>query len=396
LEDAQGVALSLITSERMKVVIAPDKFKDCLSAPDVATTIARGIRDAAPDATLDLCPMADGGEGTVEALVVATSGRFETHRVTGPLPEMKVEARFGVLGDGTTAVVEMSAASGLALLKPEDRNPLNTTTFGTGELLVAAAMIPGVTHIILGIGGSATTDAGIGCAQACGLPVILAHGEPVAMTEPLCGRDLADVVLVKHGRGSPVERVTITAACDVTNPLYGPSGAAHVFGPQKGATPDVVQQLDDLLHKFAARLHKTAEANTPGAGAAGGLGFGMLAFFTNATLRSGVEIVLDATGLRERLADADLCITGEGRLDATSFDGKTVGGVARLCKSLGVPCVALVGDADGGLRARATGEGLSDYEVIHPNGMSVDESLRRVGELLRHSASAVSRNQRKV
>jgi glycerate kinase len=380
----------------MKVVIAPDKFKDCLSAPQVAEAIARGVRAAAPDATVDLCPMADGGEGTVEALVAATGGRFETRRVTGPLPEMKVDARFGLLGDGTTAAVEMAAASGLALLKAEDRNPLNTTSFGTGELLAAAATIPGVTRIILGIGGSATTDAGIGCAQACGLPVILAHGEPVAMTEPLCGRDLGDVVLVKHGRGSPVERVKITVACDVTNPLYGPDGAAQVFGPQKGATPDVVRQLDDMLRELAQRLGKPAEASTPGAGAAGGLGFGMLAFFTNATLRSGVDIVLDATHLGERLAGADLCITGEGRLDATSFRGKTVGGVGRLCDALGVPCVALVGDADRDLAGPARAAGLSDYEVVRPDAMALDASMRRAAELLENSASAVLRNQRKV
>jgi glycerate kinase len=379
----------------MRIVVAPDKFRDCLSAPQVAEAIARGVRDVASDATVDLCPMADGGEGTVEALVAATGGRFETRRVTGPLPEMKVDARFGVLGDGTTAVVEMSAASGLALLGPEDRNPLNTTTFGTGEVLVAAATIPGITHILLGIGGSATTDAGIGCAQACGLPVILEHGEPVAMTEPLCGRDLADVVLVKHGRGSQVERVKITVACDVTNPLYGPSGAAVVFGPQKGATPEIVRQLDDMLRGLAERLHKTPEANTPGAGAAGGLGFGMIALFPNATLRSGVGIVLEATRLRERLIGADLCITGEGRLDATSFDGKTVGGVARLCDALNVPCFALVGDADAGGVSRAGHEGLRGYQLIRPHAMPVDESIRRAAELLQRSAAAVSRAQRK-
>lgn len=380
----------------MRVVIAPDKFKDCLAAPDVAEAIARGVRDVVPDAAVDLCPMADGGEGTVQALVAATGGRFETRRVTGPLPEMKVDARFGVLGDGTTAVVEMSAASGLALLAPEDRNPLHTTTFGTGELLVAAATIPGVTRIILGIGGSATTDAGIGCAQACGLPVILEHGAPVAMTEPLCGRDLAEVVLIKHGRGSPVERVKITVACDVTNPLYGPSGAAYVFGPQKGATPDDVRQLDDMLKALAQRLGKTAEANTAGAGAAGGLGFGMLAFFTNATLRSGVDIVIDATRLRERLGGADLCITGEGRFDDTSFGGKSVGGVARLCNELGVPCVAIVGDADKAGADRARTHDLSGLSVIRPSGMPLPEAIRRAGELLQQSAAAVLREQQKV
>jgi glycerate 2-kinase len=301
---------------------------------------------------------------------------------------MKVDAPFGVLGDGTTAVIEMAAASGLALLKPADRNPLNTTTFGTGELLVAAATLPGITHILLGIGGSATCDGGVGCAQACGLPIILEGGEPVGMTEPLCGRDLSSIVLVKHGRGSPVERVKVTVACDVTNPLYGPNGAAPVFGPQKGATPNVVRDLDDALQTLAARLGKQAEAETPGAGAAGGLGFGMLAFF-GATLRSGFDIVSDATRLRERLTGAELCITGEGRLDASSRGGKTVAGVARLCRSLKVPCVALVG---------AFGEGFDETleeldleaHAIAPAGTTPEASIARAGELLSAAAAKVT------
>lgn len=325
----------------MKIVIAPDKFKGCLDAPAVAAAIARGVRRAAPDAQIDICPIADGGEGTVAALVAAAGGRFETRRVTGPLPEMRVDATFGVTGDGQTAVVEMAAASGLALLSPSDRNPLATTTFGTGELLVAAARL-GVRHIILGIGGSATIDAGLGCAQACGLPILLDGGEPVSDTEPLCGRDMDGVVLVKHGRGGIVERIPITVACDVTNPLFGPEGAAVVFGPQKGATPADVAQLDESLRALANRLGKLEQANAPGAGAAGGLGFGMLAFF-GARLRSGVQIVLEAVRLRERLAGADLCITGEGRLDAGSIGGKAPIGVARLCRERKVPCAALVG-----------------------------------------------------
>ena len=370
----------------MRIVIAPDKFKGCLTAPQVCDAIARGIRQAAPDAEIDLCPMADGGEGTVAALVAATGGRFETRRVTGPLPEMKVDATFGVLGDGKTAVIEMSAASGLALLPPEDRNPLNTTTFGTGELLLEAAKL-GAKEVILGIGGSATTDAGVGCAQACGLPVILDDGQPVSPTEPLCGRDLPSVVLVKHGRGSPVERLRITVACDVTNPLYGPTGAACVFAPQKGATPEQVRELDESLQSLATRLGKTEEAATPGAGAAGGLGFGMLAFF-HATLRPGVEIVIEATNLRQRLQNADLCITGEGKLDAQSLAGKTPIGVARLCKNLGVPCVALVGTRGEGAQA-ALAEGLQGIQVLREAGMTEQESMHNAVDLLSRKALTV-------
>jgi glycerate kinase len=370
----------------MRIVIAPDKFKGSLTAPQVCDAIARGVRQAVPSAQIDLCPMADGGEGTVAALVAATGGRFETRRVTGPLPEMKVDATFGVLGDGATAAIEMAAASGLALLAPADRNPLNTTTFGTGELLLASANL-GATHVILGIGGSATTDAGVGCAQACGLPVILEGGEPVSPTEPLCGRDLPSVVLVKHGRGSPVERMRITVACDVTNPLYGPAGAAYVFAPQKGATPDEVRELDESLRNLATRLGKTKEAATSGAGAAGGLGFGMLAFF-GAALRPGVDIVIDATNLRRRLAGADLCITGEGRLDAQSLSGKTPVGVARLCKELGVPCVALVGSTGDGADA-ALAEGLRSIHPIRQPGMSERQSMRDAADLLTRLAASV-------
>ena len=360
----------------MRIVIAPDKFKGSLAAPAVAEAIAAGVRRARPDAIVVRVPLADGGEGFVAAMVAATGGRVETRRVTGPLPEMKVDADFGVSGDGRTAFVEMAAASGLALLADADRNPLNTTTFGTGELLMAAAKL-GVVDIVLGIGGSATTDAGIGCAQACGLPVILAEGEPVSDTEPLCGRDLERVVLVKHGRGSPVERTRITVACDVTNPLFGPEGAAAVYGPQKGATPGQVAWLDGQLRGLAERTGKLREAQTPGAGAAGGLGFGLLAYFPNATLRRGVEIVFHAVRLCNRIAGADLVITGEGRLDASSLHGKATVAVADLCRELGVPCAAAVGSIEEGLAhpfARAI--------TVQSAGESLEEAKRRTAERL--------------
>ena len=312
----------------MRVLIAPDKFKGCLSAARVAGAMEAGLRRGRGDVDVDRCPMADGGEGIVKALVVATGGRFVSRRVTGPIPDMKVEARFGVLGDGQTAVIEMAAASGLALLKPQDRDPMRTTTFGTGELMMAAVEM-GMSRIILGIGGSATIDGGIGCAQACGLPVILEGGEPVSAGEPLVGADVERVVLIKHGRGSPVEKVRIEVACDVTNPLFGKDGAAEVYGPQKGASTGQIRKLDVALMNLARRNDKIAEANFPGAGAAGGLGFAMAAFF-GAKLKSGVEIVMEAVGFRGRLAEADLCLTGEGRLDRSSLRGKVVGGVAQL------------------------------------------------------------------
>src|SRR4051794_6041373 len=203
----------------MRVVLAPDKFKGCLSAEQVRCAMSEGIRLFDSSIRIDECPMADGGEGTVSALVNATCGKLVTRRVTGPLPEMKVDATFGVLPD-QTAVIEMSAASGLALLRPDQYDPLAATTFGTGELINHAIEEFGCRRIILGLGGSATIDAGIGCAQACGLPVLLEDGEPTSLTEPLCGRDVERVVLVKHGRGDKLGGVEFLVASDVTNPLY--------------------------------------------------------------------------------------------------------------------------------------------------------------------------------
>ena len=375
--------LVIVIDPLMKLVVAPDKFKGCLSAADVAEAIARGIGERA---TVDCCPVADGGEGTVAALVAATGGRFETRTVTGPLPDMRVEATFGVLGDGRTAVVEMAAAAGLALLPPADRDPMRTTTYGTGQLLAEAAKL-GVEHIILGIGGSATVDGGIGCAQAVGQPVILDGEGPADPHEPLVGEDLRRVVLIKHGRGSAIDRVRITVACDVTNPLFGETGAARVFGPQKGATPGQVEELDALLEQLATRCGKLAEANHPGAGAAGGLGFAMLAFF-NATLRPGFEIVADATKLRDRLRGADLCVTGEGRLDAQSLGGKAAVGVARMCGELGVPCVAIVGSVDESARSQLDPL-FKSILPIHRPPMSLDEAVRDASVLIERAAAVL-------
>ena len=387
----------------MKIVIAPDKFKGSLSASDVARAIAAGLTHATrrgragelrepapprlpPAPTLDLIPVADGGEGTVAALVAATNGRFETRTVTGPLPDMRVDATFGILGDGTTAVVEMAAASGLALLPPQDRDPMRTTTFGTGQLLLEAARL-GAKEIILGIGGSATVDGGIGAAQAAGLPVILDQIGPADTHEPLVGEDLRRVVLVKHARGSALDRVKITVACDVTNPLFGPSGAAKIFGPQKGATPQQVEELDALLEQLATRCGKLAEAETPGAGAAGGLGFAMLAFFV-AQLRPGFDIVADAVRLRDRLRGAALCVTGEGRLDASSLSGKAAVGVARMCRELNVPCVAIVGSVDDASLPELSAL-FTKIMPIHQPSMPLADAMRDAETLVEDAAETL-------
>ena len=372
----------------MKIVIAPDKFKGCLTAVEVCGAIAAGLRLADPTVSIDECPMADGGEGTVAALVASTGGRFITRRVTGPLPEMKVDAIFGMLGDGQTAIIEMAAASGLALLKPEDRNPLYTTTFGTGEL-INAAIERGAKKIILGIGGSATVDGGIGCAQACGHTIILDDGEPVSPTEPLVGADVSRVVLIKRHRGEKTDGIPIIVACDVDNPLFGPQGAAEIFGPQKGANPQQVQQLEAALRQLAVRLAQIELAGIPGAGAAGGLGFGMMAYF-GATLKRGVEIVMEAVKFRERLHGADWCITGEGSLDAQSASGKTAVGVARMCREMGVPCIAFAGSIGEGAE-KVLDEGMTAYFGICDRPMALAEAMKDARTLLAKTAANVMR-----
>ncbi len=377
----------------MKVVIAPDKFKGSLSAENVAQAIARGVRNAAPDAEIDLCPMADGGEGTAAALVAATGGQLITHRVTGPLPEMKVDATFGMLPISAgqrpahpreqTAVIEMASASGLHLLRRDQYDPMATTTFGTGELMVEAVR-RGAKRILLGIGGSATTDGGIGALQACGFPVLLKDGEPTSMTEPLCGQDLSRVVLIKHGRGGPLDGIPIDVACDVTNPLFGPNGAARVFGPQKGGTREQIEQLDQMLQELATRTGKLTEAQTPGAGAAGGLGFGLIAF-AGAKLRPGVDIVIEATKVRDRVRGADLCITGEGRFDQTSLGGKTPMGVLRVAQEMRARSALIAGVI---ANVDPIEAGFASAQPLSPPA-SPDEAMQRASQLLAMHAEQI-------
>lgn len=332
------------------MVIAPDKFKGCLPAFEIAQAIAQGCLDTCPDLQIHLHPMSDGGEGFVDALVRATRGQFITAKVSGPLPEQKVDATYGILGSANSlalspcAVIEMSSASGIALLKPDQLDPKSTTTFGTGEL-IAHAIKHGAKRILLGIGGSATIDAGIGAAQACGFTILMKDGQSISPTEPLCGRDVENVLMVKHGRGEVTNGIPITVACDVTNPLYGPLGAANVYGPQKGATPDDIAFFDHAFEALARRMNIENIANTPGAGAAGGLGFGMMAFF-GAKLERGFDIVANSTHLQDQIKTADLVITGEGRFDASSLHGKAASGVADLCQAQDKDCLAICGDRE--------------------------------------------------
>lgn len=338
----------------MKIVIAPDSFKESLSAMQVATAIEQGFREIYPDAQYVKLPMADGGEGTVESMVEATQGHYQYREVTGPL-ETPVQARWGMLGDGKTAVIEMAAASGLHHVPPERRNPMLTTSYGTGELILAA-LDQGVTHIILGIGGSATNDGGAGMLQALGIDLLDENGDAL----PAGGGALSKLAKIETTHSdSRLKNVAITVACDVNNPLCGPKGASAIFGPQKGATEEMVVALDQALAAYGKRLEEFTGRdvmNIAGAGAAGGMGAALLGLL-NADLKPGVEIVIEALHLDRQVADASLVITGEGRLDSQSISGKTPIGVARCAKRYHKPVIALAGSLT------------QDHQIVHEHGL---------------------------
>jgi glycerate kinase len=366
----------------MRFVIAPDSFKGSASAREVAQAIAEGLKAALPDAVCDLVPMADGGEGTVDALVAATGGRIVSVRVTGPLGE-PVDAFFGILGDGETAVIEMAAAAGLHLVPPEKRNPMVTTTYGVGELM-RASLDAGCRRLIIGIGGSATNDGGAGMAQALGVRLLDEQGNEIGFgggaLERLARLDLSDF-------DRRIWDAEILVACDVTNPLTGPNGASAVYGPQKGATPEMVRQLDANLRHYAAVLQRDlgVEVETvAGAGAAGGLGAGLLAF-CRAQLRQGVELVIHAVRLPERVQKADLVITGEGCLDFQTGFGKVPHGVAQVAKRYGKSVIALVGQlGEGAERCRQWG--IDACFPILSKPMSEQEAMANAIPLLRRAA----------
>lgn len=357
----------------MKVVIAPDSFKESLSALEACHAIEKGMRAVYPEADIVKVPMADGGEGTVQSLVDATGGRLVHIEVTGPLGT-PVTAFYGILGDGKTAIIEMAAASGLALVPPEQRNPLATTTRGTGEL-ITSALNEGVSTIILGLGGSATNDGGAGMAQAIGVRLLDADGSEIGHG----GGELHRIARIDTGGADPrLKQVAFVAACDVDNPLTGERGASAVFGPQKGADPAMVQQLDGNLAHYAAMIRVCLGrdvARIPGAGAAGGLGAGMLAFLA-AELKRGVDIVIEATGLASHVKDADLVITGEGRIDGQTIYGKTPMGVAKTAKRYGVPVIGIAGSLADGHEA-VLEQGIDMVFTIVPGVCSLDDAINQ-------------------
>lgn len=323
-----------------RVVCAPDSFKETLSAQAVAAAMAVGVGRVDESIVCDQCPVADGGEGSLDALISATKGTIYRAIVTGPLGE-SIEARYGITGDQKTGVVELAEASGLTLIPSDDRDPTRTTTYGTGELIAAAAD-RGCETIILCIGGSGTIDGGVGIAQALGAKFFDRSGQ--LLDSALPGGRLLEIASFQPPDSLP----KISVACDVTNSLCGPEGAAYVYGPQKGATPQQIRQLDIALGHLASLT--TIDPNMPGAGAAGGVGFGLAAFCA-APLQLGIELILQAVQFKQRCHEADLVLTGEGCLDAQSLHGKAAMGVAQAAHDLGVPTIAIVGSIGPGAQA---------------------------------------------
>jgi len=373
----------------MRILVAPDSFKDSLTAVAAAAAMAEGARRVYPDAEIVELPLGDGGEGTAAALVAATGGRMERRTVCGPLGE-PVEAAFGLLGDGETAVVEMAAASGLERVPPERRDPKVTTTYGTGEL-IDAALTAGAKRLIVAIGGSATNDAGAGAMAALGARFLDADGNPL----PPGGAALARLDRIDMGTfRRPAPGVQVTIASDVTNPLCGPRGASAVYGPQKGATPEDVALLDAALARFAEVVRRDLGRDVrdvPGAGAAGGLGAGLLAFL-DARMRRGIHLVLEAIRFEERLRNADLVLSGEGKLDSQTASGKTLAGIGEACRRAGVPLIAFAGavEADAADLDRM---GIDAACALPAGPLSLAEAMAQAGPLL---AAAVTRALRLV
>ncbi|WLG36985.1 glycerate kinase [Pseudomonas rhodesiae] len=371
----------------MKIIIAPDSFKDSLSAAGVAQAIVEGLAQVWPDAQMIQCPMADGGEGTVDAVLAACHGELRRQTVHGPLGA-PVQARWGWLADSHTAIIEMAEASGLQLLPPDQRDACRTTTFGTGEL-IRAALETGARRIILAIGGSATNDGGAGAMQALGVQLFDADDQPL----PPGGLALAQLARISLDSLAPrVGEVRFEIAADVNNPLCGPHGASAIFGPQKGASPQQVQQLDAALGHFAdhcARVLPTDVRDEPGSGAAGGLGFAAKAFL-GAQFRAGVEVVADLVGLDAAVRGADLVITGEGRFDAQTLRGKTPFGVARIARQHGVPVIVIAGTLGEGYEQMYS-HGVDAAFALPSGPISLEQACSEAPRLLRERAADIAR-----
>jgi glycerate kinase len=376
----------------MKIVLAPDSFKGSMTAMEVCEAFREGVSRAVPSAEIITVPMADGGEGTTETLVAATGGQSRLVEATGPLPSdlPKVIGQIGLLKGGRTAVLEMACVSGLPLVPEAKRNPLHTTTYGTGEL-IRAAFDMGARHLIVGVGGSATNDLGAGMAQALGIKFFRADGREIS--EPMTGGMLAEVARIDlSGLHPAAQKSRIEVACDVDNPLLGPRGCAAVYGPQKGATPEIADKLEANLGRAIDVIEKATGREVrhqAGAGAAGGLGAGLLAFL-GAELRPGIRIVLDASGFAEKVRGADLVLTGEGRIDHQTAYGKTISGVARASQEVGVPVVAIVGSIGAGID-NLYSIGVTSMFTLVPGPVSLDEAMKHGKRMIADAAERVLR-----
>lgn len=370
----------------MKIVIAPDSWKESLTALEVATAIEDGFRQIFPEAEVVKIPMADGGEGTVEAMVAATQGRMVNLSVTGPLGD-PVDAFYGLSGDEQQAFIEMAAASGLESVPTARRDPRITTSWGTGEL-IRHALDAGVRHIIIGLGGSATNDGGAGMVQALGAGLLDAQGEQITFG----GAALNQLARIDISRLDPrLAECRIEVACDVTNPLTGEDGATAVFGPQKGATPEMVNQLDRALTHYGNIIERDLDKsvmNLKGGGAAGGMGVALYAF-CGADLRQGIEIVTEALSLDAAVRDADLVITGEGRIDSQTIHGKVPIGVARVAKRYQLPVIGIAGSLTADVDV-VYDHGLDAIFSVIPRICTLDEALENAAENLRMSARNIA------
>ena len=371
----------------MKFVLAPDSFKESLTAKEVADAMEVGIKKIFKDAECVKVPMADGGEGTVQSLVDATDGKVYEVVVTGPLGN-KVNAKYGILGDGQTAVIEMAEASGIHYVKKEDRNPLITTTFGTGEL-IKSALDKGVKKIIIGIGGSATNDGGAGMLQALGAKLLDKDNKEI----PFGGGGLSDLVKINlDDFDKRIKEVEIEVACDVSNTLTGKEGASAVFGPQKGATEEIIKILDENLHHYADIVNKTIGKdmeNQKGSGAAGGLGFALLAF-CDGKLNRGIDIVIKYADLSEKMKGASYVITGEGSIDSQTKFGKTPFGVSQVAKQYDIPVIGIAGNVGEGID-ELYDLGFDSILSIMPGVMTLDKALSNAKENIENTLENVAR-----
>jgi len=365
----------------MKIVVAPDSFKGSLTAVEVSDAIEQGAREIFPEAEIVKIPMADGGDGTVQCLINATGGEILREKVTGPLGD-EVLASYGILGDKKTAVIEMAEASGLTLVPENKRNPLITTTYGTGQL-IKAALDQGCKKMIIGIGGSATNDGGAGMVQALGVKLLDREGKKIGFG----GGELKKINRIDISNlDNRLSDTKTLVASDVNNPLCGPKGASRIYGPQKGATPEIIEELDESLAHFAEIIKKDLNKdikNMLGAGAAGGLGASLMAFL-DAELRPGIEIMIEVVKLEQAIKDADLVITGEGKIDSQTIYGKAPIGVAKIAKKYNIPVIAvaaIIGD---------------DADIVHQYGISslisvsgtpmrLDESVPNKVSLIKNS-----------